>query len=235
MKNTTSTTLFLVALLSCTVLLAGCNRTLSEVRDLLGGNAQTDAAYEPEAVKLNRETRYYNDFLGVSYAVPGSWWLYGVNEDNFSESRGAITDDVSMDIGYGKYDQYTYSSMHLISFGNLQRSVQDNHLGFNFDAQAVEGINNLAGFMEYYETYMLDPTEDEDYLLINSQQITIKGKPFEFREYLVSREEDNYHIVTLSCQVKNGYFLNMYVDYWPKNTRAKQTIIDSITKAVEFY
>jgi len=218
--------------LICVMAFAGCNKTINQVIESFRGGQEGNSW---NAVKLDKETAYYNDYLGISYTIPRGWWFYDVSDDNFSEIRGDITDVISMDVAYGDYENYTYSSLRLIRFGNLEKSTHDNHLGFSLDAWSIEEENDMAGFMKYFETYMLEPTEDADYSLLESQQITIKGKPFELRDYLVSRAADDFCVITLTCEVKNGFFLNITVDYWPYNTKAKQAIIDSVTRAVGFY
>ena len=211
----------LALLLICAVTtLAGCNR---------------NPANEYGAVRLSRDTRYYNDYLGFSYAIPRNWWVYDINEYNLSISRGEIDDDISMDIALGKYENYLYSNIWLMAFGNVENVAHNNHLGFGFDARLLDGINDIAGFMEYFEIFMLEPTVMEEYSLLDSQQINIAGKTFELREYLVTREDMYFNVITLSCQVKQGYFLNISVDFWPDNQNARQTIIDSVSRSVEFY
>jgi hypothetical protein len=224
-------------LLTAVLVLAGCKKALNEAMGTLGigGGESEDSSRAANALKLSKETRYYNDFLGVSYAIPNNWWLYEVNEENFSEKKGVITDDVSMDIMYGEYDRYSYSNLWLISFGNLQDDRQDNHLGFDLDLRSIEGAPDIASYMEYFEAYMLEPEEDATYKMTDSQQLTINGTAFELRDYQVDRDEDDYQIMTLSCKVKEGYFLNLLVDYWPENAKAKQAIIDSISKNLDLY
>ncbi|GHV85543.1 hypothetical protein AGMMS50230_11510 [Spirochaetia bacterium] len=228
----------LVLVLLCALSLAGCSKTVAEILGDLGGNsgnAGSGTSREDNAVKLNKEMRYYNDYLGISYRIPKNWWLYEVNDENFSETKGDITDDVSMDIAYGDFGTYNYSNVWLMTFGNLEKSITDNHLGFDLDARFVKGAENITSFMKYFEEFMLEPTEEEDYSLTNSEQLTINGKAFELRDYLVDRKEDDYQIITLSCQIKEGYFFNIIVDYWPENKKAKQAIIDSVSKSIEFY
>lgn len=212
--------------LLCITFFSGCVKN---------AEAPDETAEFPDAVKLSSEIKYFNDYLGISYTVPKGWWLYETSVENFAESTGDITDDISMDIGYGDYEDYTYSTAWLLSFGNLENSTQDNHLGFNLEASALEGINDISGFMEYSETFMLEPTGEEEYGMLARETISINGKDFELRDYSVSREEDNYCIMTLTCAAEHGYFFTIMVDYWPDNTRAKQAIIDTVTKAVEFY
>ena len=231
-----SIAVLLISLAAWTVpVLTGCSKTVNDVLETFGSAGSTGVNEEQDAVKLNKETRYYSDFLGVSFAVPKGWWLYEVDENNFSPSKGDTADEISLDMEYGDYEGYTYSLLWLMSFGNLENSGQDNHLGFHLDARALKGINNMAGYMKYFEIYMLEPTEDANYSLLESRQITIKGKPFEFRTYLVSQEENDFHYLTFTCEVKEGFFFNISVDYWPKNTKAEQAAIESITKAIEFY
>lgn len=228
----------LIGLSICLTVFSGCDKMRNALESAAGNvsaSAGADESQFPDAIKLDNETRYYNDYLGISYSVPKGWWLYEVSGENLSESSGGITDEVSMDIGYGDFGDYSYSNLWLLSFGNLEESTRDNHLGFYLEAESLEGISDISGFMEYHESYMLEPTDEEEYELLESETASIGGRNFELRNYLVSREEDNYRIMTLSCAVKNGYFLNILVDYWPRNTRAKQAILDTVAKAVAFY
>jgi hypothetical protein len=226
----------ILSLLVCVFALSGCKKAFNEAMGALGfGGGQEDSDQAANAVKLDKETRYYNDFLGISYAIPNNWWLYEVNEENFSETKNGITDDISMDIMYGEYDKYNYANLWLISFGNLQDTRQDNHLGFDLDARSLEGAPDIASYMEYFEAYMLEPEDDASYKLTDSQQLTINGTAFELRDYLVDRDQDDYQIVTLSCKIKEGYFLNLLINYWPENAKARQSIISAIGKSLQFY
>jgi len=190
----------------------------------------------PNAKRLTEAASYYNDYLGISYTVSKDWWIYDVNGKNFSGSKGGITSEASMDIGRKNNDGRIHSQLWLLSYSNLITSSYNSHLGFNLDARAIRGVNDISGFMDYLQEFMLEPTDDEKYKLIDSRQVDIGGKNFELRDYLVSRRKaSEYCILTLSCDVKNGYFFNIYVDYWPGNKNAKQQIIDSVTNSVEFY
>jgi hypothetical protein len=225
----------------CDLALTGCQKALTEALSSMGVGGSSDSGDDEgydraeNAEKVNKEIRYYNDFLGVSYSVPKGWWLYDVNQENVSDSKGDITNDDAMAINYDEYEGKDSSFLWLLSFGNLQSDTSDNHVGFDIDARAIEGITSMPAFMEYFEEFMLEPTEDADYKMTDSQKISIKGVPFELRDYLVDRDEDDFQVVTYSCQIKEGYFLNIIVDYWPENTKARQIILDSITKSLELY
>jgi hypothetical protein len=223
----------LPVLLAWSFFLGGCNKTVNEALEALRG--RTGRTDEAAAVKLNQETRYYNDAIGVSCAVPKNWWLYGVNEANLSPERGDITGDVSMDISYGEDGGYAYSYAGLLSFGNLKESRLDNHLGLDLDARSLEGIDSIASFMKYYETFMLEPTDEAEYTLLESEQLTLDGRNFEIRVYLLDRDEDDYHILTATCPARDGWFFNVEASYWPKNAGAKKAIIDYLTNSVELY
>jgi hypothetical protein len=226
-------------ILICVLALTGCQKALTEALSSMGigGGSDSEEEYDraANAEKVTKETRYYNDFLGLSYSVPKGWWLYDLNQENLSDSKGDITGDDAMDISYNDYEGKDLSYLWLVSFGNLQADTSDNHLGFDIDARAIEGITTMSAYMDYFEEYMLEPTEDADYTLTDSQQITINGTPFELRDYLVDREEADFQVVTYSCQIKEGYFLNISVDYWPEHTKARQVILESITKSLETY
>jgi hypothetical protein len=226
-------------LLICALALTGCKKALNEALSSLGigGSDSEEGEYDraENAEKVTKEIRYYNDFLGVSYSVPKGWWLYDLNQENLSEFKGDITDDYAMDISYDDYDGKDSSRLWILSFGNLQSDTHDNHLGFDIGAWAIEGVTSMPAYMNYFEEYMLEPEEDATYKMTDSQQITINGIPFELRDYLVDRVEDDFQIVTYSCRIKEGYFLNIIVDYWPQHTKARQVILDSITKSLELY
>jgi hypothetical protein len=216
----------------CLTGLAGCNKTVNEVMEAVRGGRGGEEA--PQGARLTEEARYYNDYLGVSFAVPRGFWLYDVNEDNFG-GPGDITGEVSMDFSIDTWDEAVHSHASLVSFGNLEDSRRDSHLGFDLDAQSLEGIGDTASFMEYYEAFMLEPTEEADYELLGSEQFEAGGKTFAVRIYLLDREEDDYHILTATCAVKNGYFFTVEATYWPENVKGKQAILDTIAKNVAFY
>ncbi|MDR2470825.1 MAG: hypothetical protein LBD09_01780 [Treponema sp.] len=227
-------TAFLVCALAA---LGGCNKTVNEAVEALRNiqTAQGGGEAEQGGAKLAKETRFYNDYLGVSFAVPKGFWLYEVNGDNFGESKGDVTDEVSMDISISTLAKGVRSSAGLVSFGNLEDSRRDNHLGFDLYAQSLEGKGDMASFMEYYEAFMLEPTDEADYEMLGREQLKAGGKTFEVRIYLLDREDDDYHILTATCPVKNGYFFNVEATYWPENTKGKQAILDNIAKNVAFY
>ncbi|MDR2211357.1 MAG: hypothetical protein LBO65_07860 [Spirochaetaceae bacterium] len=220
---------------ACLFIFTGC----SKIQEALGFSTETgeENSREENAVKLSKETTYYNDYLGISFSVPKGWWLYDTNTDNISESKGDVVSDTTMAVNYGDFGSYNFRYVGLLSFGSLKQSTIDNHLGFEISAEYLEGSDNsLASFMEYFEAYMLEPGDQVEYELAGSEKITIKGKPFELRDYLVDREgDDDYKIITLTCPVKEGYFLNLYIDYWPENVKAKQIIIDTLNESLDFY
>jgi len=224
-----------LALLICAVSLAGCSKAASEIARVLSNRSQESGDEDPDAVKLGSDTTFYNDYLGVSYTVPKGWWLYDIDEDNFSETKGDISDPILMGTTFDEFNGQNYSLVWLINFGNLESSSRNNHLGFTLEARSLDGLGGMANLKRHFEDYMLEPTEDEEYTLLGSEQVTIKGKVFELSDYLVSREKDDFNIITLICEVKNGYFFIAIVDYWPENTKAKENIIESFEKAIGFF
>ena len=224
----------ILSLLICIFSLAGCRKAADEIAGVFNRNDRnntSDSREDDSPVRLGNEKTYFNDYLGLSYTVPRGWWLYELNEENFNETKGEILSHISMDIDY--YDDY--SRIWMINFGNLEYSTSVNHIGITFDARSSEGISGMAAYMRYFEDYMLEPTDTEDYSLREGGRRTIGGKVFEMRDYLVSREEDDYYIMTLSCEVGNGYYLNIFVDYWPENNRAKEDVIESISESIDFF
>ena len=209
----------------------GCSKLLNEAIASVNRNISDDSEdSEADAIKLTKETTYYNDFLGVSYTIPKGWWLYDIREDNFSTDKSEIADSASMDLYYDEDDKTT--TAYFISFGNLQDSTKQNHLGFDINAESLKGVSDTGEYMKYYEKYMLEPIEETTYTLEDTDTVTIKGKKFELRAYMVHRDEENYYILTLTTPIKNNYFLNILANYWPENENARKEIIDSVTKAL---
>jgi len=192
-------------------------------------------ANESGSVKLNKETAYYNDYLGFSFSVPKGSFIYDVNEYNLGLGKGDIIDSDSMEIILGIYEGLMVSRIWLLAFDSKEDSSMTEHLGFNIDALFIDGIADISGFIEYYEMVMQEPADKEEYRLTESDRIIINGTSFELRDYTVSRTANNFRVLTLSCQAKNGYFLNISVDYWPANANARQVIIDTISKGLELY
>jgi hypothetical protein len=228
MKQIASVLLWLILLLP----LGGCTQ---KIRELVGGiqfpssgETEEDYAYEENALKVEADTVYHNGYLGFSYTLPRGWWLYTLNADNFSEDPGDTSDPDIMDISYGEDS----SSLDLISFANLQFSTQDNHLGFNINAESIEGVRTIEAYMEAFEEYMLEPVKDTEYFLLDSDRLDIKGVSYEKRIFKVDREEADFNILTLTRPVKQGYYLTIMVNYWPLNKNAEQAVIGAVTKAL---
>jgi hypothetical protein len=219
--------LFCLALWSLT----GCSEKVREIVDEIQsrGNSGSGGAYnyEQSAVKFDEAVTYHNGYLDFSYTVPKGWWLYERNEYNFSEDREETSDPGGLDISYGDDSGY----IELISFGNLQYSSLDNHFGFDINAEFLEGAGTIEQYMEYFEAFMLEPTEDASYGMINSGRVDINGVVYERRTFEVIRDgESNYNILTLTRPVREGYFLTIMVSYWPSNKNAETAIINAVAK-----
>ena len=98
-----------MALLICAVSLVGCSKAASEIARALSNRASDSQDEDYEAIKLDSDTTFYNDYLGVSYTIPKGWWLYDLDEDNFSENKGDVSDPILMDVGFDDYNGYNYS------------------------------------------------------------------------------------------------------------------------------
>jgi hypothetical protein len=218
-------------------LIASLSACSQQVRELLsqiqksqtqesGGEAN---GAEASAVKNARDTTYFNDYLGVSYTLPKGWWLYDVNTDNFSEEEGDTGYPDILDIYYDGEQSY----INLISFANLQHSGKDNHLGFDINAESLEGISSLAEYMEYYEEFMLEPEEDTEYSMLDSGKIDIKGSDYEKRVFLVSpSERREYELITLTRPARENYYLTVVASYWPENKNAQTAVINAVGKGM---
>jgi hypothetical protein len=208
----------------------GCSKKLqdilSEVQNRVNSESGDDDR-EQSAVKYEDTVVYYNGFLDFSYTVPKGWWCYTLNTENFSEDQEETADPTGLDIYYGDDGDY----IDLISFANLQFSNMDNHLGFDINAETINGITDIAGYMEYFEEYMLEPEEDTTYELLNSGRVPINNIVYEQRLFKVQQEKNTeFNILTLTRQVNEGYFLTILVSYWPANKNAETAIINAVTK-----
>jgi hypothetical protein len=161
--------------------------------------------------------------------VPKGWWLYELNPANFNEDGEETEDLTDLDISYG--DDYNY--IDLISFANLQISTKDNHLGFDMNAESTEGVDSLAEYMGPFEEFMLEPEDDKTFSLSDSGTVNINGAIFEKRTFKVSREEDDFAILTLTTGVREDYYLTFMVSYWPDNKGAENAIIGAVQKGLK--
>jgi hypothetical protein len=204
----------------------GCSGKIREIISGLQGGAESgDNTFEESALKYEDRVVYYNEYLGFSCAVPKGWWLYERNMNNFSEDPEETADPAGLDISYGDESDY----IELISFANLQYSSRDNHLGFDINAESINGVQDIESYMERFEEFMLEPGENTAYRLLGSGGVDINGAAYEKRIFEVIREEENnYHILTLTRPVKEGYFLTIMVSYWPNNKNAEEIVINAV-------
>lgn len=194
------------------------------------GESSDDYTYEDSAIQFESDVTYTNSYLGFSYTISKGWWLYSVNESNFTTDAFKTENPDILDISYGEDAGYEYSFIDLISFANLQDSTGDNHIGIDINAETLEGIDSIEDYMEYYEAYMLEQDENT-YELLDSKQIVINNVQYEARYFEVIREKYNYRCLTLTCKVENDYYLTIMTNYWPNNRNAEKIIIENVTKA----
>jgi hypothetical protein len=212
---------------------SGCskkiNSLLREIQNSsLNAGSDEDFSFEEDAVKYEETVVYHNAYLGFSYAVPKGWWLYSLNGENLSEDAEETADPAGLDIYYEEEREY----IDLISFANLQFSNMDNHLGFDISAETITGVDDLAGYMEYFEEYMLEPEEDTTYSQLSAGRTTIGSFEYEQRIFGVYRENNvEYHLLTLTRPVNDGFFLTITASYWPANKKAVPSIISAVAKA----
>ncbi|MDR2021294.1 MAG: hypothetical protein LBQ14_11080 [Treponema sp.] len=217
------------------VSVTSCSKKVQELIDQMQSTSSESAEEndaEKEAVKFDRDTTYVNGYLGFSYTVPRGWWLYSINGNNFSEDPGETVDPGILDINFGTDLGRDYKFIELISFANLQFSSRDSHLGFDISAEALDNVQTIDGYMDYYESYMLQPGEGVSYEMLESGQTDIKGLQYERRIFEVIRESRNYNFLTLTRALRDGYYLTISVSYWPDNKNAEQNIISALTKAL---
>ena len=190
-------------------------------------------AYEDTALEYTVDTTYYNDYLGVSYTVPKNWWLYELDEYNFAEKQGETNNADLLNILTFDDDAY----LELISVGNKQFSADSSHLGFSFNAEKLATASTLGEYMTTYEEYMLEPTETETVTLVDSSTIKIGNRDYAQRIFEIARsiEDDAYMVLTLTTKVKNDYYLNVDITYWPEMSNAGNIAINNLEKNLLFY
>ncbi|MDR1374533.1 MAG: hypothetical protein LBJ24_06140 [Treponema sp.] len=216
---------------------AGCSKQVQElINQMQSGSSESagdeENSIEEDAVRFDKDTSYVNGYLDFSYTVPKGWWLYSVNRNNFSEDPGDTADPEILDINFGTDLGRDYKYIDLISVANLQFSGRDSHLGFDISAEALDNVQTIEGYMDYYESYMLQPGEGVSYEMLESDRTEIKGFPYERRIFEVIRESRNYNVLTLTRGLKDGYYLTISVSYWPDNKNAGQNIISALTRAL---
>ena len=215
-----------IALLLCAMLLlCSCSAAESLVSDLVGDNSgSNDYAYEDEAAKLEDERDFYNGYLGISFKMPAGWWIYDVSGDNFTSSASTSSDPGSLDI----YKDDSAHYMYLLDFANLQHSTQDNHIGFNFEAEKLLDTASIDDYVEYNAGYM--ENDEGIFDLLDSSTVTIAGKEFVRQTYEVPQGDTPYNLMVLTCAVNDGYFFTVYVNYWPENTDAEEYSINMLNE-----
>ena len=220
------------------LLVVGCARLFQEAvsffqsRGAAGSDSESaQESLEELAVRTEADITYQNSYLGFSYTIPKDWWLYSLNEDNFSPDPSYTANPETLDISYGVDAGFDYSYIDLVDFANLRDSRRDNHIGYYISAETLDGINSLEEYMEYLEAYMLQPDE-YNYELLDSSQITINGIVYEKRDYEVIREAANFIYVTYTRPVRDNYYLTIKASYWPANRNAESFIVNSLSRAM---
>ena len=227
--------LLLMGFVLCLAMLTACEEATDMLNEALGSMSSSntsdgDYSYEDEAQKMEKDTTYYNGFLGFSYTIPNGWWIYERNDINFTDSAEGSATEALLDINYGD----TYNFIDLITFANMQYSSKDNHLGLYVSAEKVEGAETMEAYMDDYVEYMLEPLGSDTYELTGQDTAEIQGRHFEVRYYDVDQSGRPYCIATYTCAASNGYFLSLEANYWPENKNALENIRSFIEKGLSF-
>ena len=221
----------IISLLVALVLLSSCGAldTANSLADGLvsglrgnGGsnNSSGDYDYEDDAEQLENERTFYNSYLGVSLSLPAGWWLYETYPENFGRSAETTSDPALMDISKDDISYY----MQLLDCATLQYSTKINHLGFFFEAEKLLDASSVEDFIEYNAQYMYNSVDGE-FVLLDTSSVNIAGREFVSQTYLIPRAEDPYNELVLTCELNEGYFLVIYMDYWPENVDAEEYAI----------
>ena len=221
-----------LALLLCAALLlcscSGAKDLVSEaqsiVTDMVGDRGDDSYEYEDTAEQLTEDREFHNGYLGVSFTMPAGWWLYELSAENFAPSAATTSDPGSLDIYKDDISYY----MSLIDCATLQHSTKTNHIGFNFEAERLLDSATIEDFIEYNETYM--ENDEGVFTPIASSNVTIAGKSFIGKTYEVPNGEDPYNLLALTGAVNDGYFLVVYVTYWPENVEAEDYAADILNE-----
>ena len=223
--------LVLVFLCSCGVadgIAEGINDALSEFIE--GTSESSDGyAFEDYAEQMKSDRIYYNGYFGVKMTVPAGWWLYEEYPENFGDSATSASDPGAMDIMKDEISYY----MQLLDCANLQYSNKSNHIGVVFEAEKLLDSSSVEDYLEYNAQYMSN--RDGDYDLVSSSTVSVSGRDFVRQTFLVPQEDADYNEMVLTGELKDGYFLTIYVSYWPSNHEAEEYAIDLLNKNLVFY
>jgi hypothetical protein len=217
----------LITIIVCLLALGYGLYTYAGGKNALSNLGGTDVPYEQQATKNTQSTTYANSALGVSYTLPSDWWLYEANSSNFAFDAAKT---VNLDL------QEVLSSdgrdfLELISVGNYQYSNQADHIGLDLNAERVAGVTTIDGFMDYYDEFMLEPTDEYTYALESAEPAALGGKAFARRIYRVIPVADSdgyYYILAYITPIKNDYFLTITANYWPEMANAANIVVDHL-------
>lgn len=216
-----------LSLLLCGLLLLSLTAcSANDIIDKIGGESENDESladdYEANAVRIEADTTYYNDYLGVSFKLPTGWYVYEAVADNFATSEGITSDGGTLDI----YMEEGYKQIYLGDFANLQDSRKSNHMNFELYAEQIEGITTLSDFVEDHEIYQ---NEAYGLVLTGEDSVLIGGQLFEIRSFEYDGDVHFYYL-NFICEVSEGYFLVIETSYWPENTDAPDYITNYLTE-----
>lgn len=219
------------------LLLAGCDQSLGDIvgapspNGLVGEDEPDESTgYELEdnATKLMEDHTYYNDYLGVSITVPAGFWLYEADPDNFTEQQGLTG-------SYGQLSPQSYGTgeyLMLIDYANLQYSNRDNHVSFFVFGERVDGVTDLASYMEQDEEYRLEPEEGIEYSIIESESFTLGDTEGAYRVYECKYTDDDYRyfLSTYVFPVGGDFYLTVQSSYYEWFSGAADLIKEQLTE-----
>jgi len=171
---------------------------------------------------------YLNEYLGLALAVPNSWVIYDMDEDNLNTEPGntAGMDKLNIDEGL----------MALISLGNTDDVQGDDNIEADFYAEDVTDFADMDEFLQLTQDYFEEDVEDTvSYRLQTTSDQSFNGTDYVFMRYLGigDTEEERAYCDVYIAEV-NGYYVSFQFIYWADNDAAGMDIYMFMNDCVKF-
>lgn len=199
-----------------------------------GGNSNLEAM-----TQLTENVTYHTTYLGVTNTLPKGWWTYDIDSNNVSTDPELTDDRATLAIDFSTDSENEY--MYLLGISNTNDSNRGNYTSLSFEAEKFESFptaDDLSLYAEDYVEYLELPYEDgtPGWEFVEMSIETINDKQWAI-SYLYSPETDDYYAASMiyaSTAVNDGYFLNIFMYYYPENTSAESSLRKHIEKNLVF-
>lgn len=228
----------LILALSLSMLLAGCDKSVSELLPNTSTPAPTSSSgsnqpSEPGVLdadgheQLSADRTYYNDYLGLTMTLPAGYWVYEVNSENLSTAQG-LTSKRDL-LALNQFDGG--EALTFINYANLKDDSRQSHLDYYLIAERYDDYTTFDDFYEMNLDYYLEPTEDAEYELVEERKIEANGVEGTLAVLHVTASEGySYGNAFATLPLANGFFLTIEVSFYEENTAAIDNIVTHISE-----